>query len=354
MGLLDIANDPMMGLATGLLSAGGPSRMPVSLGQALGAGVQGIQEFQQNGLVNQMRQAQMGEMQRKQAALKQLREQIPEPMRPMFDMNPEGFLAQLNKEEEAYTLTPGAVRYKGERKIAEAPVERKAPEGMQWGVNGLEAIPGYVQMKSQIAAAGRPAITLPKIEVKMGESVASQVGPMMKDARVSADGAVKMFDAADRIEKAVDSGLVSAGPLTSLTMPVKQFFAGSTDNVRQTRQVIKSLAQMSVEARKQLAGQGQVTESEAAAVAKADAGDINDLTVGELKDLVTLTKRAAHFTAKSYNEQLRNLDANEGTKNLVPFYNVRGLDPLINHSPQLPQIGGQNRINDLLKKYGGS
>ena len=36
---------PMLGLAAGLLGAGGPSRMPVSLGQALGQGLQGAQQY---------------------------------------------------------------------------------------------------------------------------------------------------------------------------------------------------------------------------------------------------------------------------------------------------------------------
>jgi len=47
---------PMMGLAAGLLQAGGPSREPVGLGQALGAGLQNAQQFQQQGIQNQMGQ----------------------------------------------------------------------------------------------------------------------------------------------------------------------------------------------------------------------------------------------------------------------------------------------------------
>ena len=51
---------PTMGLAAGLLQAGGPSRMPVSLGQALGQGLQTGQQFQQQGLQNAMSQLQFG------------------------------------------------------------------------------------------------------------------------------------------------------------------------------------------------------------------------------------------------------------------------------------------------------
>lgn len=54
---------PTMGLAMGLLQAGGPSRMPVSLGQALGQGLQTGQQFQQAGLQNAMQQLMLGRQQ---------------------------------------------------------------------------------------------------------------------------------------------------------------------------------------------------------------------------------------------------------------------------------------------------
>lgn len=194
------------------------------------------------------------------------------------------------------------------------------------------------------AGASSVNVGMPKIDIKMGDSVAGQVGPMLKDSRTAVHGAVKMFDAASRIEQALASNQVSAGPLTSQVQTVKQFVqkiaGGNDENIRQTQQVIRSLAQMAVEARKQLQGQGQVTENEAKAVAKADAGDIDSLTTGELADLVTLTKRAAHFTAKGHQEMLGTMEANEGTRGAVPFYRVPGMDALLKHEPKLPQIGG--------------
>lgn len=90
MGLLDLTEDPVMGLALGLLSASGPSSKPVSLGQALGAGVQNMNEFRQNALKNklmdmQMKQSQLGiekgtleldQFKRQQAALKSISDKI--------------------------------------------------------------------------------------------------------------------------------------------------------------------------------------------------------------------------------------------------------------------------------------
>lgn len=265
------------------------------------------------------------------------------------------------KADDLMTVAPGATVlnkrtnqpvFSAPDKPAELPsAVREYEYAKQQGYQGT-----FEQFQLAQRKAGATNIGMPKIEVKMGESVAGQIGPMAKDSRIQAQGAVGMFDSAERIQKALDSGKVSAGPFTTQIQTVKQLVqkvgGGNDEGIRQTRQVIKGLAQMSVEARKELQGQGQVTESEAAAVAKAESGDINDLTTGELQDLVTLTKRAAHMRARNHQNIIESMNGSEATKGMVPFYQVQNMDKLLKHSPQLPQIGGGNAVDAALKKYG--
>ena len=255
------------------------------------------------------------------------------------------------KADDLMTVAPGATVlnkrtnqpvFSAPDKPAELPsAVREYEYAKQQGYQGT-----FEQFQLAQRKAGATNIGMPKIEVKMGESVAGQIGPMAKDSRIQAQGAVGMFDSAERIQKALDSGKVSAGPFTTQIQTVKQLVqkvgGGNDEGIRQTRQVIKGLAQMSVEARKELQGQGQVTESEAAAVAKAESGDINDLTTGELQDLVTLTKRAAHMRARNHQNIIESMNGSEATKGMVPFYQVQNMDRVLKHSPQLPQIGGGN------------
>lgn len=68
MGLLDgVMSDPsqmgLMGMAQGLLAASGPSRLPVSMGQAMGQGLQGAQQGYVGGLGLQKQLLQMRAMQ---------------------------------------------------------------------------------------------------------------------------------------------------------------------------------------------------------------------------------------------------------------------------------------------------
>ncbi|MBK7086999.1 MAG: hypothetical protein IPH53_21060 [Flavobacteriales bacterium] len=63
-------------------------------------------------------------------------------------------------QEEAYTLTPGAARFKGGKQIAAMPTDAKQPnlpDGMRINpqTGQPEWIPGYLEAKERLAAAGR-------------------------------------------------------------------------------------------------------------------------------------------------------------------------------------------------------
>lgn len=67
MGLMGMYANPQMagllGMSQGLLSAAGPSRIPVSMGQAMGAGLGGLQQGYGNALQNQRTMAALGALQ---------------------------------------------------------------------------------------------------------------------------------------------------------------------------------------------------------------------------------------------------------------------------------------------------
>lgn len=73
MGLLDSLNSPDMGFAMGLLSAGGPSRMPISLGQGLAQGYQGYQQAQQAQQAEELRKLQLKHLQMQMEAEAQMK-----------------------------------------------------------------------------------------------------------------------------------------------------------------------------------------------------------------------------------------------------------------------------------------
>jgi len=202
------------------------------------------------------------------------------------------------------------------------------------GNGGFKLNDVVMSAKSKIARAGASNTTV-KVENKMGESVAAQVGPMLRDSAMATTGAVKMADSANRILEAIDKGGVIAGPTATLRMKAAQvasmFGIGGKDAVAQTRQVIRGLAESSVEARKELAGQGAVTESEGLAVEKAMSGKIDDLTVEEIRDIARLNLRAAAMRAQGHQQRL---DALPPEMNAArPFYGVPGIEGVLKIDP---------------------
>lgn len=191
-----------------------------------------------------------------------------------------------------------------------------------------------------------------KVETKMGDSLASQVGPMVKDTYTAAQGAVQQADAAQRIIKAVDSGKIIAGPLANGRMTVAQIgqMVGVTgkddaETIARSREVIRGLSEMTLQGRKQMTGQGAITESEGKLAEKANSGDINDLTPAEIKQLARASARAAKFIYSQHQDNLTNLQSNPDTSKLAGFYKVRPMPTV--------DIGEQPAVNvdDLVGKY---
>lgn len=175
-GLLDFATDPqsamMTQMALGLLSAGGPSSRPVSLGQAIGqAGQMGIQGYRdaQN---NQMNQMKLDELKKRMAFM----QNMPNMEDPNFinqalqsgavDLNTALPLMMKDKEKPQLVTvqTPSGPMQRwlrpGEVVGADigAPVDKESalPWYVKKGANGTEIDPAYADFERTKASFGRP------------------------------------------------------------------------------------------------------------------------------------------------------------------------------------------------------
>lgn len=184
---------------------------------------------------------------------------------------------------------------------------------------------GYQQFELSKAKAGAPSVSV-KNDIKTGESLAGQIGPMVKDSFNAAQGAVQTADAANRVIQAVDSGKVVAGPFANGRLSALQVGAlfgiggkDSADQIANTRQTIRGLAEMTLQGRKQMTGQGAITESEGKLAERAMSGDIS-MTAAELKQLANASRRAAQFTYEQHQAQLRNMRARPDLQGMAGFY----------------------------------
>ncbi|MEW8548582.1 MAG: hypothetical protein AB2693_34200 [Candidatus Thiodiazotropha sp.] len=236
------------------------------------------------------------------------------------------------------------------------------PTSLMQNIEAAGFTPGTPEYQQAIKEGVMKPQSTQTVNVGSGasKSLAKQIGPIMEESRQKASGAIAMFRNAVNIEDALDKGDVIAGPGATLRLKAEQvasLFGFKGDGaIERTRQVIRSLASSGVEARKELAGQGQVTENEAAAVEKAMSGNIDDLTVEELRLLAGLNKKHAQFIAQQHQDYLDSIPDSDAT--LRPFYQLRGMDELLQYDASgelglpvqdpgapAPQIEGTREIN---------
>lgn len=261
MGLLDqtAMNSPEMGMAMGLLSAGGASRMPVSLGQGLAQGYQGYQQAAQAEQMRQMhdmqiqqQKAHVEEMQRQKAALQQFRAQLPPPLQAQFDMDPKGFISYMRKQEEEYTLTPGAVRFRGKEKLAEAPMEVKPQTELEKLMAARDRYPvGDPNRKFYDAAISKATTHAPPVSVSYGSPMAGEDEKGNKvffqpDKKGGAPAIIKGVKPSGEVGKAPTEGETKAafyaGNMRAATKVLDQLEAQGVDMSKLGSQVDTSMA----------------------------------------------------------------------------------------------------------------
>ena len=166
-----------------------------------------------------------------------------------------------------------------------------------------------------------------KVEQKTGESLAKEIGPMMSESLSSAQGAVQTVDTVGRIKKAIDGGNLSIGPTATVRQQANQIaqilgVAGKSteEGLVNTREVMRGLAQMAVSARKGLKGQGQVSDYEGKLIQRAEAGEVQDFTIPELKSFVATTERLANLQYKEHQRRVGVMQKNPNLREIVPFY----------------------------------
>jgi len=201
----------------------------------------------------------------------------------------------------------------------------------------------------------------PLVNVKLEDSLAKEIGPMMAESRTGALGAIETLDTVGRARMAIDKGMVNVGPTATIRQKVGQVAqmlgVGGKDNEEQivnTRNVIRSLGQFSLAARKQLKGQGQVSDFEGKLLIKAESGEIEDMTIPELKSFLAVTDRLARRQYDLHQHNLKTMKANPKVSEIAPFYEV----PEAPTARAQPAPAGtlsmdeQAELDRLRKKYG--
>lgn len=345
-GLLDMVNDPrqafLTNLGMGLLSAGGPSARPVSLGQAFGAAMPGALQGAQQA---QTYQAQVEEARRKQEA-EQRRMQALSTMPPEFQQavaigapvadvwkqfNPEAkfesYFDPTSGQERKGFIKPGA---------APVPVGGAKAESMEYdkvlrAAGILPGTPQYTQMMRQYA--DKQARHAPAVQVNTGRSFEATFledqSKQLDTAYNAALGSRGTVLAAQQVLGALENNPYS-GPGTKFKVAAAQLFGSDPDRLMATRQAIQGLAKIGVAARKQLQGQGTITDDEAKALNKAESGDVDEMTIEEIRFAASGAEKAGLFNLQQYEKKRQAFSSaanNPLVRNVLESQKIEGIAP---------------------------
>ena len=350
-----------IGALIALLGATGPQPKKIGTGQALagalGAGFGGYQTSFDNTLKQLITSQQLSENKQKQEARKRYEDAIAAAttMQPQAIPMATGVGSQLEMlsrpefgGDMAVAETLGALRGNlpmanvvdpaAANRAAMDYVRQQFPEKFLELTATKDSTPAKVKEYEFAVSQGykggftdfiRSGTPSTNVSVSMDKGIASQIGPMLKDERIQAQGAASQIDASDRIIQAVDTNKIIAGPTASAQLRLAQVGsvlgitgADTAETVANTRQAIRGFAELTLQGRKSMRGEGAITESEGKLAERAFSGDIDSLTPAEIKQLANASKRAAEFNLGEYNRKLDVLRKDPSTAQLAPFYEV--------------------------------
>jgi len=201
-----------------------------------------------------------------------------------------------------------------------------------------------VGAKTAISRAGAP---VNKIDIKTGESIANQVGPMLKESRASALAGSKLMESSNRILEALDKNQGAyVGPTAELRLRGAQVadllgIAGkdTKEKIINTRKVIQGMAEQAVAVRSQLGSQAQISNAEQELLNRATSGSASDMTVDEIIQLSKLSQRMASQMYELHSGQIQNMSGDPSISGLAKFYNVpKPPNPYVGKKPGPPEI----------------
>jgi len=371
----------LLNAAIALLGQSGTQRYPVSTGQALAgalaAGSEGYNQAFDRTLKQMVTGMQLDEFKRKQRARElagqaftRTPQQIPMATGPQSQLGMlsdpmfGGDMPGVRGEDMAIKETAATLKANlptkltiDENKLLEAAVmespiealklvskEDKAPSSVKEYEFAVRD--GFKGTYTDFLARKTPSTN---ISVDTGKGLA-QIAPVLKDAQAQAQGSVLQIDAADRVISAVDTNKVIAGTMATPRMRLAQL--GSTlgvtgrdteETIANTRQAIRGFAELTLQGRKSMRGEGQITEAEGKLAERAFSGDIDSLTPAEIKQIANASKRVAQYTIGEYNRRLDILGKNPEMSSIVDFYRISPIAPM-------PKAGGVKRFNPATGK----
>ena len=190
----------------------------------------------------------------------------------------------------------------------------------------------------------------------MGKDI-GQVKDILMAGQSQVQAGEMSLNAANKIDQAIKSGNLNVGPTANVGQYMGQL-GDSLGFVNQkgqeklvnTRQALQGLAQMWASSRSQAKGQGTMTEGESQLYGKISSGELDKISIPELKYMVESTKNQGNYYRSEYENKLNVLRKNPKFADIIPLYEVGSMPNVQWNSG----AGNSQNINNALSIVRGN
>jgi hypothetical protein len=233
---------------------------------------------------------------------------------------------QVNALRKMQSIEPNRLLMLGDVSMLTPP----APEGMPADQRMFNA---YMNMtpdqqaafdKFRMATKPTTNITVSATNTPAGKSLAAPIGQRAEASLVKAEGATEIMNAANSVREALNSGNVIAGPLAGVRTKFAQVLelagVGDKEKLTATRTAIQGLADLTLQSRAELRGQGQITDTETQLLERARSGKIEDMTLAELQTVVNVSQRLAGRLWSNHQTLLGTMKTDPAAVDVFKYY----------------------------------
>jgi len=216
------------------------------------------------------------------------------------------------------------------------------------GPNGVPVVNApMVNAKKEIAKSGAANVNVNTATKPFLNELGKGAGEQVMTDFAGARSAVNTLNNLDQIERGLQNVIVGPGANTRVTMAQIGQVLGvngkdATEQLQNTRNVMQGLARQELSAAGSMKGQGQITESERAILRKAESGQINEMTVPELKTFIAATRKTANSRIATHKSNLERLRQDPNAAGIVNYLDV-----------QAPSSDGGSILDQADKILGG-
>jgi hypothetical protein len=197
--------------------------------------------------------------------------------------------------------------------------------------------------------------------VNTGQDILSKTTDRLEASYSLARGTASNMETINRIAAALPEATTGPGSEAfnlwdKVGVTLRMSGQDAEQRLIQTRKVIQGLSKLTLAGRGKLKGQGTVTDTEQALLARAESGDIGDMTRQEIKTILDV---AARVEKAKYNDHVDNFKRASNLKDFEPYKSLYAVKPFTPYIP--PRFGGTSSgasapvnqaVQDAVRKYG--